>query len=225
MSGSQESTNPTMDMLVTPRRFTRQEWCTLIEHRLDRIRPCLSHLTLETLGQFLIVPFGMGIALSQLRDQGVRFSTIPWRNVRSLLNYQGLFFSSNAERWDHELRQITLPLWGLLRKGPLVMMTLHFAMNNLSSDEKPAWSAGEVTSVVIEDTDMSTILNQYPDSHYCTENNGPSYLYWQIGQAIEGFASRRYHLYLDAQRLEEQFKLEDTLLERTGAQKREPAKQ
>ncbi len=221
MSGNEEEQNPALDLLLPQRRFSREEWLTLIEHRLNSIKPYLDNFTLETMGEKHFLPYGSGFNLTELRENKITFD--GW--TEGVLDSQGLFFASprcDWEQWDYEKERIEMPLWGMLRNGSLVSMTLYLDIKNHRVDgDKHSGSVGDVVRVVIKETDVATILSFYPDAHLEGENNGPSHLWWQLGKQIEEFVSRRGHLYRDAQKLQKQFELEDMLLKRTGADKRE----
>lgn len=210
--------NPALDLLVGKRRFSREEWCTLITHRLDCLRPYLDNFSLETMGENLFVPYAISVKLGELRKKEIPFD--GWTN--GILKNQGLFFASprcDWEQWNYEKERIEMPLWGLLRNGLLVSMILYLNIKDHRVDgDRHSGSVGDVIRVVIEEIDVATILSYYPDSHCNSERIGPWYLWWQLGKQVEEFASRRYYIYQDAQKLKKQFELETMLLERTGAQ-------
>jgi hypothetical protein len=218
----EKAVNRALDLLVPPRRFTREEWCTLIEHRLNCLKPHLDSFTLETMGQTHFIPMAHWVTLEELRQKNVPFDGY----TDDLLSSQGIFFTGTRcdwEQWDHQAGVITYPLWGILRNGSLVMITIHFnIITHEYLNNHKGYSAGEIIRVVIEKTDVATIVSKYPDSHMNSETVGPYYLWWQIGRNVKEYAEKRYWLYQKASGLQEQFEIEDGLLGRTGELKPEP---
>ena len=208
-----KSDNSVLDLLVPKQRFGREDWLKLIESRLNRIKPHLDNFTLKSLGQHLYVPYAQGLTLSDVFARGVPFDG----HKAGMINEQGLHFTSPRSdfvQWKKEENRIERVLWSFLRRGTYILITLHYNLEDLCPG---CQKVGDLSRVIIEETNLKVILSHYPDSHLQSESIGPAYLWWDIGRRVEEFTSSRRSLYESAKRLQDSFLLEEMLLERSGA--------
>jgi len=232
MSEKEKEQNPALDLLVPKRKFSREEWRTLLEHRLNSLKSHLKYLTLEKLGEEKFLPYTDFFSLNELQKRGISITTkvevekggLFSGKTKKILECQGLFFESprcDWEQWFYEKCRIERIAWGILRDGTYILINFHHNIKSqYVSNGKHHGSVGDIIKVFIEQTDFATILSYYPDNHLDSGWVGPRHMWWQIGKTIKDYAGKRYDLYRYAKKLQDQFELYDHLLDQTGPQER-----